>query len=129
MATEIFHMDSNGISVSVESAIFGEHEYQVKNIESVAIVEDKAKRWPGRMTLLIGIVLIVIGFVIEQTVGMMLGAVALLSGSINISRKRSRFGLRIMTKRGAVFVLASQDRGYVETVSIALQTAIDSSRN
>ena len=101
----------------------------MKNIESVAIVEDKAKRWPGRMTLLIGIVLIVIGFVIEQTVGMMLGAVALLSGSINLSRKRSRFGLRIMTKRGAVFVLASQDRGYVETVSIALQTAIDSSRN
>lgn len=125
MATEVFHMDSNGISISLESAVFGQHQYLMKNIDAVATVEDKAKRWPGRMTLFIGIVLIVAGFIIDQTIGVMLGAVALLSGSINLSRKRSRFGLKIMTKRGPVFVLASQDKQYVETVSKALQAALE----
>ena len=124
MATEVFHIDSNGIRISQESAIFGEHEYLIKNIDYVSTVEDKPKRWPGRATQGIGMGLLVLGFVIEQTAGVMLGAVALLSGSINLSKKHSRFGVRLETKRGPVFVLASPDKQYVETVSNAMHAAL-----
>ena len=126
MATEVFHMDANGIFISWESAIFGEHQYLIKNVDSVSTVEDRPKRWPGRATQGIGIGLIVVGFIIAQTVAVMLGAVALLSGSINLSKKRSRFGVRLGTKRGLVFVLASSDKQYVETVTKAMQKALES---
>jgi hypothetical protein len=52
------------------------------------------------------------------------GAVAVLSGSLNLARKRSRYGIRITTQRGPVNVLASRDQRYVEVVADALLRAI-----
>lgn len=117
-------MDANGVRISAQRAVFGEHAYATRNIQSVDRVEDKGVRWPGMGTLFIGFVIISVGFVMQHTVTVMIGAVAVLSGSLNLARKRPKFGIRITTQRGPVYVLASMDKRYVEIVADALLRAI-----
>lgn len=124
MATEVFHMDANGVHITQRRAVFGEHAYAPRNIQSVDRIEDGGVRWPGRFTLLLGFAIIGVGFLLQQTLVVLVGAVAVMSGSLNLARKRSRFGIRIMTQRGPVYVLASRDKRYVEVVADALLRAI-----
>ena len=124
MATDVFHMDANGVRISAHRSVFGEHTYATRNIQSVDRVEDKGVRWPGMGTLFIGLVIVVVGLVLQHTITLMIGAVAVLSGSLNLSRKRPRYGIRITTQRGPVYVLASRDKRYVEVVAEALLRAV-----
>ncbi|MDE2836923.1 MAG: DUF6232 family protein [Chloroflexota bacterium] len=124
MATDVFHMDANGVRISAHRSVFGEHTYATRNIQSVDRVEDKGVRWPGMGTLFIGLVIVAVGFVLQHTITLMIGAVAVLSGSLNLSRKRPRYGIRITTQRGPVYVLASRDKRYVELVADALLRAV-----
>ena len=124
MATEVFHMDANGVRISAHRSVFGEHTYATRNIQSVDRVEDKGVRWPGIGTLSIGLAVAVVGLVLQHTITLMIGAVAVLSGTLNLSRKRPRYGIRITTHRGPVYVLASRDKRYVEVVADALLRAV-----
>ncbi len=128
MTTEVFHMDANGVHISVDRAVFADHKYATRNISAVSTVMDRGNRWPGRITLGIAFVLITAGFVIDSMPVMFLGAAAVLSGSLNLARKKSQYGLRIRTQRGPVYVLASSDKHYVEIVSGALQRAMSDAR-
>ena len=124
----LFHMDANGVRISADRAKFGQHTYATRNISGLSSVTDRGNRIPGRITLVIGFTLIVTGFVIAHTITMAFGAVAILSGSLNLARKRPKFGLRITTQRGPVNVLAAADKRYVETVSKALLKAMSTAR-
>lgn len=124
MATEVFHMDANGVRISAQRAVFAEHAYAPRNIRSVDRVEDKGVRWPGIFTMVLGFVIIGVGFIMQHTITVLIGAVAVMSGSLNLARKRPRYGIRITTQRGPVYVLASGDKRYVEVVSNALLRAI-----
>lgn len=128
MATDVFHIDANGVRISADRAVFAEHTYATRNIQSIVAVTDKGVRWPGMAMLFIGFGLVAAGLVIGHTITLMFGAVAILSGSLNLARKRPKYGVRIVTQRGPVYVLASQDKPYVETVSAALSKAVDASR-
>ena len=128
MPTDVFHIDANGVRISVDRAVFAEHAYATRNIQSVVTVTDKGIRWPGMTMLFVGFGLVAAGFAIGHTITLMFGAVAILSGSLNLARKRPKYGVRIVTQRGPVYVLASQDKPYVETVSAALRKAVDASR-
>ena len=128
MATDVFHMDANGVRISVDRAVFANHTYATRNISSVAAIADKGVRWPGIFTMVLGIGLLIGGFVFSHTFTLILGVGGVLSGSLNLSRKRPKYGLRIITQRGPVYVLASQDKQYVETVSTALQRAMSAAR-
>ncbi len=128
MATDVFHMDANGVRISVDRAVFANHTYATRNISSVAAIADKGVRWPGIFTMVLGIGLLIGGFVFSHTFTLILGVGGVLSGSLNLSRKRPKYGLRIITQRGPVYVLASQDKQYVETVSTALQKAMSAAR-
>ena len=129
MATEVFHIDANGVRISARRAEFGEHAYATRNISAVEPVEDKGRRWPGYMMLFIGFAALGAGFVIDQTTAMLIGAVAILSGSLNLGRKRPRYGVRIVTRKGPVYVLASRDKRYVEVVANALRRAVSAARD
>ncbi len=128
MATDVFHMDANGVRISVDRAVFANHTYATRNISGVAAIADKGVRWPGIFTMVLGIGLLIGGFVFSHTFTLILGVGGVLSGSLNLSRKRPKYGLRIITQRGPVYVLASQDKQYVETVSTALQKAMSAAR-
>ena len=128
MATDVFHIDANGVRISARRAEFGEHAYAPRNITAVEPVEDKGRRWPGYMMLLIGFAALGAGLVLDQTTAMLVGGVAILSGSLNLRRKRPRYGIRIVTQRGPVYVLASRDKRYVEVVANALRRAVSASR-
>ena len=128
MATDVFHIDANGVRISARRAEFGEHAYAPRNITAVEPVEDKGRRWPGYMMLLIGFAALGAGLALDQTTAMLVGGVAILSGSLNLRRKRPRYGIRIVTQRGPVYVLASRDKRYVEVVANALRRAVSASR-
>ncbi len=128
MATEVFHIDANGVRISARRAEFGEHAYAPRNITAVEPVEDKGRRWPGYMMLFIGFAALGAGLVLNQTTAMLVGGVAILSGSLNLRRKRPRYGIRIATQRGPVYVLASRDKRYVEVVANALRRAVSASQ-
>ncbi len=128
MATDVFHMDANGVRISVDRAVFANHTYATRNISGVAAIADKGVRWPGIFTMALGFGLLIGGFVFSHTFTMILGVGGVLSGSLNLSRKRPKYGVRIVTQRGPVYVLASQDKQYVETVSTALQKAMSAAR-
>ena len=117
-------MDANGVRISAQRAVFAEHAYAPRNIQSVDRVEDKGIRWPGQATLVLGFAIIIAGFIMQHTITVMVGAVAVMSGSLNLARKRPRYGIRITTQRGPVYVLASRDQRYVEVVSDALLRAV-----
>ena len=127
MATDVFHIDANGVRISARRAEFGEHAYAPRNITAVEPVEDKGRRWPGYMMLFIGVVALGAGLVLDQPTAMLVGGVAILSGSLNLRRKRPRYGIRIVTQRGPVYVLASRDKRYVEVVANALRRAVSAS--
>ena len=128
MATDVFHMDANGVRISVDRAVFANHTYATRNISGVAAIADRGVRWPGILTMALGFGLLIGGFVFSHTFTMILGVGGVLSGSLNLSRKRPKYGVRIVTQRGPVYVLASQDKQYVETVSTALQKAMSAAR-
>ena len=128
MATDVFHMDANGVRISIDRAGFGEHVYATRNITNVESIQDSGRRWPGKMMTVLGLGLAVVGFVMDSTIVMMMGGASVLSGSLNLSRKRPKFGIRITTQRGPVYVLASQDKRYVEVVATALRYAISAAR-
>ena len=124
MATEVFHMDANGVRISPQRAVFGEHAYAPRNIRNVERIEDRGVRWPGTFTLFLGFVLMGVALALGHTVTLLIGAVAVTSGSFNLARKKPRYGIRITTQRGPVYVLASRDQRYVEVVADALLRAI-----
>ena len=124
MATEVFHMDANGVSISARRAVFAEHAYAPRNIRSVDRVEDKGIRWPGMGMLFLGFGIMIAGLILQHTITLMVGAVAVMSGSLNLARKKPRYGIRITTQRGPVYVLASRDQRYVEVVADALLRAV-----
>lgn len=124
MATEVFHMDANGVRISAQRAVFAEHAYAPRNISGVERVEDKGVRWPGQATLFLGFVLMGVALLLGHTVTLLIGAVAVTSGSFNLARKKPRYGIRITTQRGPVYVLASRDQRYVEVVADALLRAV-----
>lgn len=124
MATEVFHMDANGVHISARRAVFGEHAYAPRNIRNVERIEDKGVRWPGTSALVIGFIALAAGLVLQHTITLLIGAVAVTSGSFNLARKKPRYGIRITTQRGPVYVLASRDQRYMEVVADALLRAI-----
>ena len=124
MPTDVFHIDANGVRIGVDRAVFGEHAYATRNISGVATVEDKGVRWPGQMMLALGFALLGAGFLLAETTVVVVGAVAVLSGSLNLGRKRANYGVRIATRRGPVYVLASRDKQYTLTVAAALRRAV-----
>ena len=124
MATDVFHMDANGVRISAQRAVFAEHAYAPRNIWSVDRVEDKGVRWPGIGMLFLGFGIMIAGLIMQHTITLLIGAVAVTSGSLNLARKRPRYGLRITTQRGPVYVLASRDKRYVEVVADALLRAV-----
>ena len=117
-------MDANGVRISAQRAVFAEHAYAPRNIRSVDRVEDKGIRWPGMGMLFLGFGIMIAGLILQHTITLMVGAVAVMSGSLNLARKKPRYGIRITTQRGPVYVLASRDKRYVEVVSDALLRAI-----
>ena len=117
-------MDANGVRISAQRAVFAEHAYAPRNIRSVDRVEDKGIRWPGMGMLFLGFGIMIAGLILQHTITLMVGAVAVMSGSLNLARKKPRYGIRITTQRGPVYVLASRDKRYVEVVSDALLRAV-----
>jgi membrane-bound ClpP family serine protease len=124
----VYYSDANGISIGTEKAVFGEHSYTTKRIESVSIVRQTRWQTPGIMMMMLGVVLLPIGWFLGNSGVLLVGAVGFLSGTFYFRRKRPTFGVRIVTDRGSTFVLATFQKFYAEQVREAVLRAMEETR-
>lgn len=119
-----FYSDANGIRIGASRVTFGSYTYATRNITGVSIVRDTPRRWPGIFMNFVGLGLAVYGVLTGATAFLMMGGVAMLGAFFNLSRKRPKYGVRLATPKGPAFVLASNNRAYVEQVEDAVRRAL-----
>ena len=124
----VYYSDANGIRIGTEKAVFGEHSYATRRIESVSIVRQTRWQTPGIVIMAFGVVLLVAGWILNITGVVFVGAAGFLSGTFYFRRKRPTFGVRIVTDRGSTFVLATFQKFYAEQVREAVLRAMEESR-
>jgi membrane-bound ClpP family serine protease len=124
----VYYSDANGIRIGTEKAVFGKHTYTTRRIESVSIVRQTRWQTPGIIMMVLGVVLLPIGWFLGNSSVLLVGAVGFLSGTFYFRRKRPTFGVRIVTNRGSSFVLATFQKFYAEQVREAVLRAMEGTR-
>ena len=129
MADErVFYSDANHIRVGTRDAVFGNHKYGTRNIESVSIATQERRIWPGVMAFIAAGILIVIGYMTTSTQWVLMGAASFTGGTFFFKRRKHTYGVRIVTSKGPVLVLASKQKSYVDDVKFAIERAIEATR-
>jgi hypothetical protein len=129
MTTErIYYSDSNGIRIGTAELVFAKHRYGTRNVASVSIETAARRKWPGIMAMVIGAALLTAGYFSDAFQTMLLGAAAFLGGSMFFSRRKPTYGLRLMTAKGPVFVVASKRKVFLDEIKTAIDRAIDAAR-
>ena len=125
MAKEFtYYADANGIKIGSSRLVFGEHAYSTSSVRSVSVVRENQIRWPGIAVNFAGLAMAAYGILLDSTSWLILGLVGMISGAINLSRKRSKFGLMVRTDEGSFFVVASNSKAYVEQIERAVRRTI-----
>ncbi|MDA1035292.1 MAG: DUF6232 family protein [Chloroflexi bacterium] len=129
MADErVFYSDANHIRVGTREAVFGNHKYGTRNIESVGIATQERRIWPGVMAFIAAGILITLGYVTNSTQWIFMGAASFTGGTFFFRRRKITYGVRIVTNKGPVLVLASKQKPYVDDVKLAIERAIEATR-
>jgi hypothetical protein len=125
----IFYSDSNGIRIGTTEMTFAAHKYGTRNVSSASIETESRRKWPGIMIMVIGWALLVGGFWADSFQTMMMGAAGFAGGSFYFSRRKPTYGLRLNTRKGPVFVVASRRKEFLEQIKEAVDRSIDASRS
>lgn len=129
MADErVFYSDANRVRIGTRDAVFGNHKYGTRNIQSVVIATQERRIWPGVMAFMAAGVLIVIGYITNSTQWVLMGAASFTGGTFFFKRRRPTYGVRIVTNKGPVLVLASKQKSYVDDVKFAIERAIEATQ-
>lgn len=122
------YSDANGIRIGTVTAVFGDYSCPVQDISFVSRVLQRGIIWPGVVVLIVGTVLLIVGAFTNPNL-MVVGAAGAFSGSWNLQRKRKKtlFGVRLLTPSGAAYVFASRDSQYVDRIVEAVKRAISDS--
>jgi hypothetical protein len=124
----IFYSDANGVRIGTTRAVFGKHQYGIRNITSVSIASERRRLWPGIMVMVIGVGALIAGLIMDSFEVMIVGAGGFFGGTMYFRRRKPTYAVRIVTNRGPVLVLASRQKWYVEQVKTAIQRSIDIAR-
>ena len=124
MATErTYYANADGVRISNTRLVFGSHTYATRSVSSAVTVDERMPVWPAYLVMLAGVAMIVWG-ALAAPLWTMLGALGILSGFVNLSRKKRMYGIRIGTSKGPALVLTSRSRPYVEQVVAAVHKAM-----
>ncbi|MDA1173590.1 MAG: DUF6232 family protein [Chloroflexi bacterium] len=124
----IFYSDSNGIRIGTSEMAFGEKRYGTRNVSSASIETENRRRWPGISMMVVGTAILIFGYASDGFQTMLMGAAAFMGGSMYFSRRKPKYGLRLNTSKGPVFVLASLNKLFMDQVKEAIDRSIDASR-
>lgn len=129
MASErSFYTDANGIRITDRQLAFPKHSYAPRNVSAVRVVRHRGVIWPGLMVLFAGFGIMAWGALGNDWTVMFIGIAGMASGTFNLSRKRPAFGILLTTSKGPVYVLASRDKRYTDTLAAAVSKAISAAR-
>ena len=128
MAERNFYTDANGIRISDRELVFPKHSYAPRNVSAVRVVRHRGIIWPGLVVLFVGFAILSWGALGRDWTMMLIGMAGMASGTFNLGRKRPAFGILLTTAKGPVYVLASRDKRYADTVAAAVGKAISAAR-
>ena len=124
----ILYSDANGVRIGTVNAVFGQHKYATRNIEAALLASEAVIRWPGYAVMAVGIAAGFYGLLGDNTTWLLIGVAGLASGTLNLARKKQNFAVRLFTTKGAVLVLASRDKAYIQTVVDTVHRATEAAR-
>jgi len=124
----VFYSDANHIRVGTRAAVFGNHKYGTRNIESVSIATEERRIWPGVLAIIGAAVLITIGYIGNSVQWVFMGAASFTGGTFFFRRRKATYGVRIVTNKGPALVLASRQKSYVDDVKFAIERAIEATQ-
>ena len=107
--------------------MFGNHKYGTRNIESVSIATQERRIWPGMMAFIAAGILIATGYITNSVQWIFMGAASFTGGTFFFRRRKTTYGVRIVTNKGPILVLASKQKSYVDDVMFAIERAIEAS--
>jgi hypothetical protein len=119
----IFYSDANGIRIGELNAVFGPNKYSTRNIQSALLARERVVRWPGYLVMLIGMAIMAYGM-LTSFAWTLVGFAGVMSGTINLARKKDNYAIRLVTNKGPVLVLASRDKAYIQTVVDSIHRAL-----
>ncbi len=119
----VFYTDANGIRIGTAHAAFGERTYATRDIRSVSLARDRPTRWPGVLVLFLGTGVLVWGAMFNST-WMLVGAAGAFSGSLYVRRRKTTYGVRVVTDDGPAIAFTSSNRRYVDQVVTAVRRAM-----
>ncbi len=129
MADErVFYADANRIRIGTREAVFGNHKYGTRNIQSVSIATQERRIWPGVMAMIAAGILIAAGYITNSLQWVFMGAASFTGGTFFFRRRRPTYAVRIVTNKGSALVLATKQKHYVDQVKLAIERAIEATR-
>ncbi len=129
MADErVFYADANRNRIGTREAVFGNHKYGTRNIQSVSIATQERRIWPGVMAMIAAGILIAAGYITNSLQWVFMGAASFTGGTFFFRRRRPTYAVRIVTNKGSALVLATKQKHYVDQVKLAIERAIEATR-
>lgn len=125
MTTEqTFYSDDKGVRITGTRAIFGSTTYSMANITSVTKGQEPAKRTPGILVAIVGIVLLLGGLGIDGTELTIAGILVLALGILLAYRAKAKYHLQITSASGEFTPVSSEDEKYIESITVAINEAM-----
>jgi hypothetical protein len=132
---EVFYSDENGVKVTNARFVVGSTIYPISGITSVRVhkipSEEREEAKAVGVLLLVGIVLIIIGFYNSINFGLILAGLGIAGfGLLLISRIKDIYILKITTAGGEVEALKKEgDLDYINNIVESINKAIIQSSN
>jgi len=125
MATEpTFYSDEQGVRITPTRAIFGSTTYAMANITSVARGEAPARRKPGIIIAILGLIIFVACISFESVEGVVVGVVVLGLGILIAAIAKSTYHVKITSASGEAEATSSKDKQYIDSIVMALNEAL-----
>ena len=125
MATEpSFYSDERGVRITPTRAIFGSTTFAMANITSVASKTDSAKRTPGIIIAVLGLIILAACTSFESTEGVIVGAVVLGLGILIATIVKPTYYVKITSASGEAKPISSKDKQHIDSIVTALNEAL-----
>jgi hypothetical protein len=125
MSTEqTFYSNEKGVRITATRAIFESTTYSMANIASVTKGQEPAKRMPGILISILGIILLVVGIYWGDQWLPITGAIVLVLGILYAYSRKGKYYLKITSASGEFTPVESEDGKYIEKIVVAINEAM-----
>ena len=125
MTTEqTFYSDEKGVRITSTRAIFGSKTYVMANITSVARGEVPARRTPGIIIAILGLIILLACISFGSAEGVIVGVVVLGLGILIAAIAKPTYHVEIISASGEEEPYSSKDKAHIDSIVTALNESI-----